>query len=375
MLRVLTPLDAAADSNMPRIVFLLNDPSPPTGVLHAFDSIVRQLGELDLEVRVIHGPRPASIRAQAQQARREATLQHARAAFWFTTESGGSIRVYALHSESGQVYSRSVELEGNTPVQREWLSVVLRASILAVLEDEEALGEPLFVAEPHDSESDASNTTEAPSISVPDATTPERSANEASPSPTRAVPSPLVPPPLRVGIAYSGSTLGGTSHWQNGMLGEVVWNLTPLLRTSLAAGYVFPTEVAGNGASAVVSRFPITARLGAGFPAGPVSLGLEGGVLFEAWHRTTRVQSDALQPTDPTTVWRAGGLIALRVEVPVSSAFGLYLVTEGQVFPFQHRLSIRRAEAEQPLAISSVRPHWILGVFSGLPSAHSAQPH
>lgn len=385
MVTVLAVRSAVADSGAPRIVFLLNDPSQLVGVLRAFDIVVGQLGELNLEVRVLHGPRPETIRAQARKAGREATLQQARAAFWFTAETDGSIRVYTLHAATGRVYARTVELVGDAAVQREQLSVVLRAAILAVLEGGFELGDPLLVAEPHASEADSPAdrrnlgenqqrglVTEKPRASekppASQATVPVPSPAEDALSPAAAA----LLPALRAGIAYSGSTLGGTSYWQNGLLAELVWNVTGALRTSIAAGYVFPAEVSGTGASAAISRIPISARIGGGIPTGPMILGLEAGLLVEAWHRTTQVQSDTLQPTDPTTVWRTGGTVAGRLEVPVTGGVGLYLMGGAQWLPFPHRLSIQTVDAEQQLAIAAVRPHGAVGVFFGLPFAPRA---
>lgn len=335
-----------------RVVFVLHEQSPAVGVLHAFDSMRGQLGELELDISAVHVPRLDAVSKQARRTAQIAEQQRATAAFWFERRTGDSLRVYALHVPSGRVFARDVALAHDATVQREQLAVVLRAAIPAVLEGGDDLGEPLLVVPPEP--------TVRPSRPLPPPSpAPEIVADGGEDEPVQ----------LRTAVGYAGSAVAPEASWQNGVSWELLLDAGGWLRVSLGAGYATPTTIEGSGADAIVTRIPIVARLGMAQSIGRVGIGLEVGPLFEGWHRRTVVRTDALEATASTMRWRLGGQLLGRFEFRVDGRLGLYVLAGGDWLPAPHDFAIRSAQSEQELTTYAVCPHVGLGAtFDLLPS-------
>jgi hypothetical protein len=363
----------AREHHADRIVFVLHEQSPAAGVLHPFERIQLQLGELDVDIAAVHLARPEAFAEQALQAKRVAERQGAIAVFWFTTRAQTSVSVYALHAASGRVFARDVSLGDNETVQREQLAIVLRAAVPAVLRGAPDV-EPLLVVPPDatigsDPPRDARS---APEVAI-DPRSDAGSIPEASPSVGMIMSQPK-PLRLRAAAGYFGSKIAATAGWQSGISGELMLDAGEWLRAGLGAGYATPITLHGADADALIARVPLVARVGLGCSFGRTTVGLEGGGLAEAWRRQTVVRSSALAPTEPSTVWRFGATLSGRLELSLFGDLGLYLLGEAQWLPARHELEVRSADTEQQLPAHSLRAHLGLGATLRLPwitSAHA----
>lgn len=338
---------ASAEERVPgRIVFVLHDQSPASGVLQTFDRLQGQLGELQIDIQTVHVAPLEEFPDQARQAARIARESRAVAAVWFEAGTADTLRIYALHAPSGRVFARDVTLGDDATVQREQLAVVLRAAVPAVLSGGSELGTPLLVVA-----QDSPVETSPPSP-------------PSSPKPAERAPREVEQPArLRTGVGYGGTSVAHDASWQSGVLAELLLDAGGWLRGSLGAGYAASTTIRGDQADAIITRFPFVARAGAMRTFGGAGFGVEAGPVLEAWRRRTAVHSDQLQPTEPSTAWRYGGAVAARLEVSLGPRVGLYLLLEGQWFPGPHTLTIESEQGEQRITTRSLRPELGLGLL------------
>jgi hypothetical protein len=161
--------------------------------------------------------------------------------------------------------------------------------------------------------------------------------------------------------AYSGTMLAQDAEWQSGALGELLVDTRWGGRASVGGGYAAPSTIRGEGADAVITRTPITARVGFGWGAGVTRLGVESGVVADAWHRTTAVRSPELRPTGERTHFRVGGTLGVRLELFVSARVGLSLLAEALWFPTPLHFDVQPPEGEAPLSTWAVRPQVSVG--------------
>ncbi|MGD8859493.1 MAG: hypothetical protein PVI30_05735 [Myxococcales bacterium] len=332
-----------------RIVFILHDASPASGVLRMFDSMHGQLGELELDIRTAHRARGRTFPEQARQAAQVARAEDAQAVFWFDSAAPDSLIVYALHRPSGRVFARQVALAGEPTVQREQLAIVLRAAVPAVLFGSDDLGAPVLVVPSERAAPQTAPGSRPAASAIPAPGADARATSDSSALRWRAL------------LSYSGTTIAPDADWQSGILGEVLLDTRWGGRASVAGGYAAPATIDGDGADAVVTRTPITARAGFGWTAGPMRLGLEGGLLADAWHREATVQSPELRPTGNRTHWRIGSALAMRLELFVTTGVGLHLLAEAAWFPAPHELRVLSPAGERTLATRTLRPHVSLG--------------
>lgn len=349
---------AFADDRAPaRVAFVLHEHSAAAGVLLTFDSMRGQLGELELDIVPVRLRRLEPLSAEARQAADLARQQRALAVFWFEPQDGNTLRVYALQAATGRVFARNVVLGGHAIAQREQLAIVLRAAVPAVLGGGNELGEPLLVVE----------------RDVPTKLPPSPPMSAAPPA-AAVVQRPAPPPRLRAATGYAASTLAEGAAWQHGVSAQLVLDAMGWLRASAGVGYAAPVSIAGNGASATITRIPFVASAGVQRDLGRVRVGIEAGPLVEAWHRRTIVSTDSLQPTEPSTVWRFGVALAVRLEATLASRVGLYVIACGEWLTPTHRLTIQSAQGEETIATRSLRPHIELGLTFDLLGAGTAVP-
>ncbi len=338
---------ASAEHGTPsKMVFVLHDQSPASGVLQTFDRLQGQLGELEIDIETVHVPRLEEFPEQARQAAHIARGSRAVAAVWFEARTAGTLRIYALHAPSGRVFARDVSLGDDATVQREQVAVVLRAAIPAILSGGSELGKPLLVV-PRDLPVEAPS---PPPLSAP------KPDDRASREVERAA-------RLRAAVGYGGASVASDANWQSGVSAELLLDARGWLRGSLGAGYAAPTTIRADQADATITRFPFVARVGITRSLGSPVFGVEGGPVLEAWHRQTSVHSDRLRPTAPSTAWRFGGALAARLDMSLSSHVGLYLLLEGQWFPGPHTLTIESEQGEQKITTRSLRPQVGLGLL------------
>lgn len=351
-----SPRVAFAQDGAPnRLVFVLDEPSPASGVLRTFDRLQGQLGELELEIETVHAASHAELPEQARQAAELARKTRAAVAIWFEARTAGTLRIYALHAQSGRVYARDVDLSDEATVQREQVAVVLRAAVPAVLSGGAQLGAPLLVV-PRDPSVDA-----APSL-------------PAVPSPGPVVREHGRSTRLRAALGYDGTALAWDANIQHGVLAALVLDAGAWLRVGLGAGYTAEASIPGDQASAIVRRLPFFAKVGARWSAGGPVIGVEVGPVLEAWHRRTAIHAGRLQPTEPSTVWRYGGAVSTRAELGLGPHVALYLSVEGQWFPVPHTVSVESERGEQRIETHSVRPHLGLGLLFDVVRIHAETP-
>jgi hypothetical protein len=356
---VMSSATSLARSREPeRVVFVLQEETPAAGVLRTFDRMEAQLGELELDISAVYLPREASLQRQAERAAKVASVERAKAVFWFEQSSGGEVRVYALHALSGRVFARDVSLRGDTTAQREELSIVLRAAIQALLDGSLELGKPLLVVPPETVPQSTEKRERAPAIRAPVSNAPKAAL----------VAERLEAWRFAVALGYIGSSIAEDFDWQSGVVVDLVFRVPHTFRASLGTGYAMPTTIRGAGADALVSRVPIEARLGVERAFGPGTLTLEAGPLLDVWQRRTTVRSEALVPTAPRTTLRWGSVLGLRVEAPVLSAVSCFLSLEAQWLPSEHALSVRSSQGEQQEQTRNLRPQIGTGVIFELGS-------
>jgi hypothetical protein len=361
---LMTPATAVARAHEPdRVVLVLHDASPAAGVLGTFDRMHEQFGELDLDISAVDLPRVESLEGQAERAATIAAAERAKAVFWFVEVTHGVIRLYALHAASGRVFARDVALRGDATAQREQLSLVLRAAIPAALDGGRTLGKPVWVVPPEvsarsgtkqegelSSDGDEANDTDAALVAADERAEPWK---------------------LAVALGYIGSSIAEDLEWQSGAAVDVICRAPRAFRASIGAGYAAKTTIRGAGADANVSRVPIEGRLGVERALGPGNLTLEAGALLDIWRRRTRVRSDALVPTAPSTTLLWGGVLGVRVEAPLTSGVGLFLSLEAQWLPSDYALSVRSSQGEQQEQARTLRPEIGTGLVFELGSGEN----
>lgn len=361
---LMTPATAVARAHEPdRVVLVLHDASPAAGVLRTFDRMHEQLGELDLDISAVDLPRVESLEGQVERAATIAAVERAKAVFWFVEGMRGVVRLYALHAASGRVFARDIALRGDATAQRDQLSLVLRAAIPAALDGGRGLGKPVFAVPPEISaRSSAKQNGELPTVEA------DAEDTEAAPIDTDERPESWQ---VAVAIGYIGSSIAEDFEWQSGGAVDLIVRVPRAFRASVGAGYAAETTIRGAGADALVSRVPIEGRLGVERALGPGSLTLEAGALWDIWRRRTRVRSDALVPSAPSTTPLWGGVLGVRVEAPLTSGVGLFLSLEAQWLPSDYALSVRSSHGEQQEQARTLRPEIGTGLVFELGSGEN----
>jgi hypothetical protein len=309
--RAADPSPAKARIDELSTVVLLLDARDGTTSSAVTQAVRAQLSDLPVTLVPVSENVPGDLGASMRLAARVAEQRGGQAVFWLEVGANGSV-LYFLGQPFNELLSRRLGDAGaRAEAIDEEVSVIVRSTVVALLQNEKVDMAPV----------------EPPSPPALEQKPPPPRRSEEPPPEKRNEPPPQKLPQerLRISVGYLGTSSSDEGGWENG----VAFGISgfPWKRLLIGARYtvLLPVAVDTDIASLRIFRHPFEASVGNSFEFGRVALEPEVAGLVDYRTRSTTATSSEVEKTPDEGQFLFGGSARLRGVLRIFPAFSLFL--------------------------------------------------